>query len=106
MWFWNYAVMSHGFLRVSRRKIVIFMITYYVCAPSQAVKRINRFLRFCDRFIECLRLACKMRSSFVRNSGADEKKCIRINGRRFFFPKSDKGVLTHLYKPGYRIKVT
>ena len=75
--------------------------------PSQAVKRINRLLRFCERFIECINQVGLYNAvtifSFVI-PGPDEKKCIRINGRRFFFfPKSDKGVLTHLYKPGYRI---
>ena len=76
--------------------------------PSLVVKRINRFLRFCDRFVECvyqvgLHNAVTIFSFMI--PGPDAKKCIRIDGRQFFFyPKSDKGVLTHFYKPGHRIK--
>ena len=61
-----------------------------------------------DRFIECINQVGLHNTvtifSFII-PGPDAKKCIRIDGRQFFFyPKSDKGVLTHLYKSGHRIK--
>lgn len=72
------------------------------------MNRLNRLLRFSDRFLECVNQV-GFRNSLTIFSfiipGPDIKRSILINRRRFFFfPKSDKGVLTHLYKSGYRIK--
>ncbi len=71
------------------------------------MNRINRAIRLCDRFLECVNqtgIANTIKIFSYLLSKTDTKKHIFVHGRFFYFyPRSDKGVISHMYKPGYKI---
>jgi len=70
------------------------------------MNRLGRALQLLDRFNECTRQLSFSQSISVFSYlwGDNSVKSINLNGKKFYFqPKSDKGVMSHFYKEGYRI---
>jgi FkbM family methyltransferase len=69
---------------------------------------INRLLQLCDRFFECANQVGSANSLAIFSyllPLKDRKRAITLGGKRFYFyPRADKGVMSHLYKLGYHIK--